>query len=100
MKLIFSDIAKLEYEEIVYFLNNKYNKQIAAKFIAQLQSQLKLIKQFPESLPFFFDTTYRKCMINANITVIYKINDAKNRIEILNFWFNKSKPEIILKHLQ
>lgn len=100
MKLIFSDIAKLEYVEIVYYLNDKYNKQIATKFIFQLQSQLKSVKQFPESFSFFFDTQNRKFMVNPNLTVIYKINETENRIEILNFWFNKSKPDIILKHLQ
>lgn len=99
MKLIFSDIAKLEYEEIVFYLNDKFNKQASSKFISQLQSQLKLVKLFPESFSFFFDTQKRKFMVNPNVTVIYKINETDNRIEILNFWFNKSKPELILQHL-
>jgi plasmid stabilization system protein ParE len=85
MKLIFSDIAKLEYEEIVYNLNDKFNKYAALKFNTQLQSQLKLVKLFPESFSLFFDTQNRKFMVNPNVTVIYKINEAENRIEILNF---------------
>jgi plasmid stabilization system protein ParE len=85
MKLIFSDIAKLEYEEIVYYINDKFNKHAASKFNSQLQSQLKLVKLFPESFSLFFDTQNRKFMVNPNVTVIYKINEAENRIEILNF---------------
>ena len=100
MKLIFSDIAKLEYEDIVFYLNDKFGKPLASKFISQLQSQLKLVKQFPESSPLFFDTQNRKFMVNANVTVIYKINQYENRIEILNFWYNKSNPETILNHLE
>lgn len=100
MKIIFSDIAKLEYEEIVFLLNEKYGKQVAVKFINQLKAQLKILKHFPESFSYYFDTNYRKFMVASHITVIYKINEIENRIEILNFWFNRTSPELVLHHLK
>lgn len=38
-------------------------------------------------------------MVNKNVTLIFQINEISETVEILNFWFNRSNPEVVLKHL-
>jgi hypothetical protein len=57
------------------------------------------VQKFPESCPFFFETTKRKFMVSPFITVIYEVNVAMKRIEILNFWLNRSNSDVLLQHL-
>jgi hypothetical protein len=38
-------------------------------------------------------------MVNPYITVVYNVNEELEYIEILNFWFNRSNPEVLLQHL-
>lgn len=99
MKIKFSKIAQLEYEEIINYLYDNFGKEKATKFSDVLKQNLKQVKQFPESFSFFYNTNKRKFMVNPYITVIYNVNEDLECIEILNFWFNRSNPEVLLQHL-
>ena len=99
MKIQFSKIAQFEYEEIIYYFYDNFGKEKATKFSDLLKQNLKQVKQFPESFSFFQNTNKRKFMVNPYITVIYNVNKDLDCIEILNFWFNRSNPEVLLKHL-
>lgn len=99
MKIKFSKIAQLEYEEIIYYLYDNFGKEKAIKFSNLLKQNLKQVKQFPKSFSFFQNTDKRKFMLNPYITVIYVVNEEVDCIEILNFWFNRSNPGVLLQHL-
>ena len=99
MKIKFSKIAQLEYEEIINYLYDNFGKEKATKFSDLLKQNLKQVKQFPESFSFFQNTDKRKFMVNPYFTVIYNVNKNLECIEILNFWFNRSNPEVLLQHL-
>lgn len=99
MKLIFSAVAQDEYNEIIIFLYSKFGTNHAKRFSETFKNKLQQIKTFPESCPYFYDTKKRKFMVNAYTTVIYEFNKDLNRIEILNFWFNRSNTEAMLQHL-
>lgn len=99
MKIQFSKIAQLEYEEIIYYLYDNFGNEKATKFSDLLKQNLKQVKQFPESFSFFQNANKRKFMVNPYITVIYNVNKELECIEILNFWFNRSNPEVLLEHL-
>lgn len=99
MKIKFSKIAQLEYEEIINYLYDNFGKEKAIKFSDLLKHNLKQVKQFPESFSFFQNTDKRKFMVNPCITVIYNVNKDLDCIEILNFWFNRSNPKVLLQHL-
>jgi plasmid stabilization system protein ParE len=99
MKIRFSKIAQLEYKEIINYLFDNFGKEKATKFSDLLKQNLKQVKQFPESFSFFQNTDKRKFMVNPYITVIYNVNKDLVCIEILNFWFNRSNPDVLLKHL-
>ncbi|WP_310378376.1 type II toxin-antitoxin system RelE/ParE family toxin [Flavobacterium sp.] len=99
MKIKFSKIAQLEYEEIINYLYDNFGKEKAIKFSDLLKKNLNQVNQFPESFSFFQNTDKRKFMLNPYITVIYNVNKDLKCIEILNFWFNRSNPEVLLQHL-
>jgi plasmid stabilization system protein ParE len=99
MKIRFSKIAQLEYEEIINYLYDNFGKEKATNFSDLLKKDLKQVKQFPESFSFFQNTNKRKFMVNPYITVIYNVNKDLECIEILNFWFNRSNPDVLFKHL-
>lgn len=99
MKINYSKVSQSEYEEIIAYLYDNFGKESAIKFSEALIQNLKQVAVFPESFSFYQDTTYRKFMVNPYITVIYKINNDLNCVEILNFWFNRSNPKVLLKHL-
>ena len=99
MEVKFSKIAELEFDEIVYYFYQNYGRDKAIKFTEIVRQNLKQIKIWPESFSFFQETNNRKCVITPSITVIYKINAELHQIEILNFWFNRSNPNFLLKHL-
>jgi len=99
MKIKFSKIAQLEYDEIIKYMYDNFGKEKATSFSDSLKQNLKQVKQFPHSFSFFQNTDKRKFMVNPYITVVYNINNESEYVEILSFWFNRSNPEILLQHL-
>ena len=99
MNVVFSVVAQEQYNEIIYYLNDSFDKEKAKQFSETLKKKMIQLKAFPESCPFFYETNKRKFMVNPYITVIYNVNEAQKSIEILNFWFNRSNPEVLIQHL-
>jgi plasmid stabilization system protein ParE len=99
MEITFSIVAQEEYIEILYYLSDKFGDDMAIKFELDIVSNLEQLQKFPHSFAVFYETDKRKFMVTKNISVIYKINELTETIEILNFWFNRANPEVLLKHL-
>ncbi len=99
MKIKFSNLAKLEYDEIIRDLYYNFGKEKAVNFSNSLKENLKQVKMFPYSFSLFQNTDKRKFMINSYITVIYNVNDELQSVEILSFWFSRCNPEVLLQHL-
>ena len=100
MKIRFSKLAQVEYNEIVIHLFDAFGIEKAEKFELQFKNNLKQLKQFPYSFSHFFETDKRKFMVNPYITVVYNINEELDYIEILTFWLNRSDPQTLLKYLE
>ena len=99
MKLTYSLVAREEYLEILYFLSDNYSENTAIKFEEDFLSNVNRLESFPESFPKFRDTDKRKFKVNKNVTVLFQINEKEATVEILNFWFNRSNPDLLLQHL-
>lgn len=99
MKIKFSKIAQLEYDEIIKYSHDNFGKEKVINFSDSLKQNLKQVKQFSHIFSFFQNTNKRKFMVNPYITVVYNINNELEYVEILSFWFNRSNPEILLQHL-
>jgi plasmid stabilization system protein ParE len=99
MNIAYSLVAQEEYIEVLYYLADKFGEEKAIKFELDFVSNLEQLQKFPHSFGGFYETDKRKFMVNKNISVIYRINEITATIEILNFWFNSSSPEVLLQHL-
>lgn len=99
MKVIYSLVAQEEYVEVVYYLADTFGEEVAIKFEEDFLSNIKQLQNFPSSFGGFYNTNKRKFMVNRNVTVIFQINEPTETVEILNFWFNRSNPDVLLKHL-
>lgn len=99
MKVRLSKLAVLEYREIIFELANQYGVAKAVEFEKHFEIKRNQLRKFPFSFGTFYETKERKFMVNPYITVIYNINEELECVEILNFWFNRSNPEVLLKHL-
>jgi len=99
MKITYSLVAQEEYIEVMYYLADKFGEEKAIKFEEDFLSNLKQLQNFPSSFGSFYKTNKRKFMVNRNVTVIFQINEITETVEILNFWLNRSDPEVLLQHL-
>jgi len=99
MNLTYSLVAQEEYIEILYFLADNFGEKTALKFEEDFLSNVNNLENFPESFPLFYTTNKRKFKVNKNVTVIFQINENEASVEILNFWFNRSNPEVLIQHL-
>jgi|LakWasMet20_HOW5_FD_contig_21_912330_length_463_multi_5_in_0_out_0_2 plasmid stabilization system protein ParE len=99
MKINYSLVAQEEYIEVVYYLADKFGEAKAIKFEEDFLSNLEQLQNFSNSFGSFYKTNKRKFMVNRNVTVIFQVDEITGMVEILNFWFNRSNPEVLLKHL-
>lgn len=99
MKIRLSKLAQLEYNEIIFNLADEYNDEKAIKFEEDFQSNVNQLKKFPLSFGAFYETNKRKFMVNSFITVIYRVDEVTDSVEILTFWHNRSNQEVLLQHL-
>ncbi|MDR1877286.1 MAG: hypothetical protein LBQ84_06645 [Flavobacteriaceae bacterium] len=97
MKLVFSSRAGQDYFEIIQYLDDNFGIEKAVTFEKQLKEKLTLIKQQLQAFGFFFDTDYRKCLINPYITMIYTVTTKEIRVH--TFWFNRANPDRIKQSL-
>ena len=99
MKINYSLVAQEEYIEVMYYLADKFGEEKAIKLEEDFLSNLEQLQNFPSSFGGFYKTNKRKFMVNKNVTVIFQVDEAAEVVEILNFWFNRSNPDVLLKHL-
>lgn len=99
MKIKLSKLALLEYQEIIFEIAKKFGEDKAIQFEKDFEEKRRQLRNFPFSFGQFYDTNKRKFMVNPYITVVYNVNEELQQVEILNFWFNRTNPNVILKHL-
>lgn len=99
MKINYSLVAQEECIEVVYYLADKFGEDKAIKIEEDFLSNLEPLQNFPSSFGGFYTTNEPKFMVNRNVTVIFQVDEGAEVVEILNFWFNRSNPDSILKQL-
>lgn len=99
MKVRFSKLATLEYREIIFDLADRFGDEKAIEFEKDFEIKRNQLRNFPFSFGTFHETKKRKFMVNPYITVVYNVNEELGYVEILNFWFNRSNPNVLLQHL-
>lgn len=99
MKINYLLVAQEEYIEVMYYLADNFGEEKAIQFEEDFLSNLEQLQNFPSTFGGFYKTNKRKFMVNRNVTVIFQVDEVTEVVEILNFWFNRCNPDVLLNHL-
>lgn len=84
MEIIWSKNAQITYEAIVYHLENDFGVETTKKFIAEIDSQIKMIAKFPKMhKAVSVKNSVRKAVISKQCLLYYELN--KNSI-VLHYY--------------
>lgn len=88
MKIIWSDLAQEYYLKILEELFEKWNITIVNRFENEIITLISKISEFNHICPKSKISSLHKCLVNKNISLIYRIEN--NTIEIVTLLFNQS----------
>lgn len=78
MKVVWSDTAKLSYNNLVDFLIEQWEKSIVADFEKRVSSLVELIAQNSRLCPVFNEVTQlRRCVFHPNASLYYILEKDK-----------------------
>lgn len=86
MKIIWSNLAKIDYWKNIEYLEQNWTTTDVLNFIAKVDECISLLKSNKVR---FIKTNYRqvyKVVLNKQITVYYLVD--KNNLTLLRFWNN------------
>lgn len=86
MKIIWSNLAKIDYWKNIEYLEQNWTTTDVLNFIAKVDACITLLKSNKVR---FIKTNYRqvyKVVLNKQITVYYLVD--KNNLTLLRFWNN------------
>jgi len=88
MTVIWSNRSKVVYFKYLDQTLEKYSAQLASRFVDEVESLITKIQSDKELCPQSKKKNLRKCVVNINISMIYK--HSSTQIEIVTFLFNRS----------
>ncbi len=84
MKIIWSPRAKLSFDELVLFLERKWEPKVISKLFMELELSLKLISDNPYLFPLVsVKKQIRKCVIRKRTILFFLINQKTNTVELI-----------------
>jgi len=91
MEIIWSDDAKLDYDENIEYLLEKWTEESATNFIEEVIAVLELLKVNPKLYPESNYKSVRRAVIRKQITLFYQIKGST--IYLVRFWNSYKDPE-------
>jgi plasmid stabilization system protein ParE len=84
MKIVWSQTAETSFDDLVFYLGNKWGPAIITKLFVEMEIALKLISDNPYIFPVISPKKQiRKCVIRKRTILLYKINWKNQEIEII-----------------
>tara|TARA_B100000809_G_C15000088_1_gene481253 strand:+ start:709 stop:1005 length:297 start_codon:yes stop_codon:yes gene_type:complete len=91
-QIIWSPAAEKDAEQILDFINTKWSKRVAAKFLNKLDDNIRLISEDPKLFPIIEDNLgVRKCVVTKQNSLFYRISDET--IEIIRLFDTRQNPK-------
>lgn len=87
MEVFISELAEYKLKRLVEYLLEKWSHKVKKDFLAKLTLKIEHISQHPESCQksMEFGGIY-KCVVTKQTTFFYRINFAKEEIEIITLF--------------
>ncbi len=90
MQIIWSEDAKLDYNENIKYLLEEWSEESASTFIDEVESVLELLKINPKLYPKIDYKSIRRAVIRKQITLFYQ--DKGSMIYLVRFWNTYKDP--------
>ena len=91
MEIIWSDDAKLDYDENIEYLLKEWSEESASTFIEEVEAVLELLKTNPKLYPKSNYKSIRRAVIRKQITLFYQ--DKGSSIYLVRFWNTYKDPQ-------
>ncbi len=91
MKIIWSDDAKLDYDENIEYLLREWSEKSAVNFIEEVESVLELLKINPKLFPKSNYKSIRRAVIRKQITLFYQKKGLS--VHLIRFWNTFKDPQ-------
>ncbi len=93
MKIVWSPKARINFDHLILFLEQKWEVKVIVKLFEELESVLNLIGENPHLFPLISEKKQiRKCVIRKKTLLFYRINTDKNIIELILFVDGRINP--------
>lgn len=90
-KIIWSPSAKRSFDELISFLEKKWEKKVIANLFLDLNNSLELIAVRPTMFPLISKRKgLRKCVLKRKTLLLYRIK--QNHIELVMFIDSRRNP--------
>jgi plasmid stabilization system protein ParE len=84
-QIIWSPLSERDFENILEYLYNEWDKKVAIKFIDITDTLIKQISINPKQFPYITkNKKVRKCVITKHNTLFYR--DRKDQVDILRIY--------------
>ena len=91
-QIIWSPAAEKDAEQILDFINTKWSKRVAAKFLNKLDDNIRLISEDPMLFPIIEDNLgIRKCVVTKQNSLFYRISNET--IEVIRLFDTRQNPK-------
>ena len=89
--IIWSPASEKDFEIILEYLQNKWNKRVISKFINKLDDNIRLIAEDPKIFPVINkELQIRKLVITKHNTIYYR--EIEDNIEIVRLFDSRQQP--------
>jgi plasmid stabilization system protein ParE len=93
MKIYFTSTAQASLNSEADFILEKWNIQEVEKFLTLVNDFIERLSENPYLGKKSDEKEIRIFVLSKQTTVIYKVQESLNRIDILFFWNNKREPK-------
>ena len=92
--IIWSPLSEKDFENILDYLDKKWESMVASNFIELTENLLNQIAINPKQFPIFYKRKkVRKCVLTKHNTLFYR--DGKTNIEILRIYDTRQDPNTL-----
>lgn len=93
MQIIWSPGAAKSFEQLILFLEAKWEKKVIENLFLELNKTLQLISLNPEMFPLVYpDKNIRKCVIKRKTLLLYRVKTKEN-IQLVIFADARQNPK-------